>query len=399
MVRRVDAFPVPGGNAATSLLPRISDALDGLGDALLPVPADDARETERLTGALAPGTRVDDAVAMIVATSGTTGVPKGALLNGSALVSGARATYDRLGGPGSWLLPLPPHHIAGMQVLVRSVVAGTDPVVLDVSAGFSPAALVEAAGRLPPGRRYTSLVPTQLVKALDDPAAVDTLRGFDAILVGGAATPAPLRERAADAGLHLVRTYGMSETCGGCVYDGVPLDGVRIRIEPGTGRILLGGAVLASGYLGMPDHPAFAEPGWFRTDDAGTFDDGVLTVTGRLDEAITSGGLTVVPQVVEAVIERVAGVRACAVVGLADARLGRRVVAAIVPVPARSAGPAGSAEPANPPTLDGIRAAVTRELGANAAPRGLFILDALPLRGPGKVDRRSLEERLGRLSD
>ncbi|WP_182359101.1 o-succinylbenzoate--CoA ligase [Tomitella gaofuii] len=387
--RRLAALTVPPTARAAALLPRIARALDGDGDALLPVPADDPREAGRLTDALPPGSVVDEAVAMIVATSGTTGTPKGALLTGSALVAGARATQDRLGGPGTWLLPLPPHHIAGMQILVRSVVAGTEPVIVDVTRGFAPEDLVAATRRMPAGRRYTSLVPTQLVKALDDPGAVDALRTFDAILVGGAATPGALRERAAAAGLALVRTYGMSETCGGCVYDGVPLDGVRVRIEPGTSRIVLGGPVVAAGYLGAPGHPAFSEPGWFRTDDAGEFDGDVLTVTGRLDEAITTGGLTVVPQVVEAVLERVPGVRACAVVGLPDDRLGRRVAVAVVRDAAADAPGAAGA-----PTLESLRSAVAQELGPRAAPREMFVVDALPLRGIGKVDRRALLARL-----
>lgn len=382
-VRRLAALAIPSAPSVAALLPRIADALDGHGDALLPVPADDPAEARRLTSALPPGTPVDPAIAMVLATSGTTGTPKGALLPGAALVAGAEATHRRLGGPGTWLLPLAAHHIAGMQVLVRSVVAGTTPEFVDVSAGFSPDALAAAAARMPGGRRYTSLVPTQLVKALENPGAVDALRGFDAILVGGAATPAPLRERALEAGLPLVRTYGMSETCGGCVYDGVPLDGVRVRIDASAGgRVLLGGPVLAAGYLGAPGHPAFAEPGWFRTDDAGSFDGTVLTVTGRLDEAITSGGLTVVPQVVEEVLARAAGVRACAVVGVPDERLGQAVVAAVVPEPDRA------------PQLADLRAAVAAELGPRAAPRALHLLDALPLRGPGKIDRRALAARL-----
>lgn len=384
--RLLAALPVPADQRASGLLPRIGDALAGAGDALLPVPVADEAEASRLTGALPPGTPVGDEVAMVLATSGTTGTPKGAMLPGSALTAGARATHEHLGGPGTWLLALPPHHVAGMQILVRSVVAGTEPLIQDVSNGFGTAPFVEAAHSMPAGRRYTSLVPTQLVKALDDPAATDALRSFDAILVGGAATPAALRERAEAAGLHLVRTYGSSETCGGCVYDGVPLDGVRVRIEPQTSRILLGGDVLAAGYLNAADHRAFAEPGWFRTDDAGTFDGGVLTVTGRLDEAITSGGLTVVPQVVEAVLERVPGVRACAVVGLPDERLGQRVVVAVVQD--------GPPEDPSGPSLAALRSAVATELGDKAAPRELFLVNELPLRGIGKVDRRALAQAL-----
>ena len=129
---------------------------------------------------------------LVLATSGSTGVPKGALLTAAALRASAAATHDRLGGVGTWLLALPAHHVAGMQVLLRSVAAGTEPVVLDVRAGFDPAALPAAVAAMSGPRRYTSLVPTQLVKALADPEATAALASLDAVLLGGAATPAPL---------------------------------------------------------------------------------------------------------------------------------------------------------------------------------------------------------------
>ncbi|MDG3016099.1 o-succinylbenzoate--CoA ligase [Speluncibacter jeojiensis] len=381
-------LPVPAGPAVVEVLPTLRDLLDGRTPALLPVPAGDERETARLSVALAPGEPIGDDIALVVATSGTTGTPKGAMLTAAALHASGTATHDRLGGPGSWLLPLAAHHIAGMQVLLRSVLAGTDPVVVDVSAGFDPAVLPAAVAAMSSGHKYTSLVPTQLVKALDVPAAVEALAELDAILIGGAATPAALQARAAAAGLRLVRTYGMSETCGGCVYDGLPLDGARIRVAAdvagGPGRVLLGGDMLASGYRGLPDHPAFAEPGWFRTDDAGTLVDGVLTVAGRLDEAISTGGLTVVPQVVEAALAEHPAVRECAVVGLPDERLGQKVVAVVVPASGATV------------TLDALREVVCARLDPTAAPRELHLVDALPLRGPGKVDRRTLADRLTR---
>ncbi|MFE5705294.1 o-succinylbenzoate--CoA ligase [Rhodococcus koreensis] len=375
-------LPVPPGAGALGILPQLSAILDGTAPAALPVPAADERETRRLTDALRPGDPIDDGVALVVATSGTTGVPKGAMLSAAALRASGEATHARLGGPGAWLLALPAHHIAGMQVLLRSVLAGSDPVVIDVSDGFDPGALPNAVESMSGPRRYTSLVPTQLVKALDHPEAVTSLAALDAVLLGGAATPAPVLRRAVDAGITVVRTYGMSETCGGCVYDGMPLDGARVRID-GDGRVLLGGPMLASGYRGLPDHPAFAEPGWFRTDDAGTVADGVLAISGRLDEAISTGGLTVVPQVVEAALVAHPAVRECAVIGLPDERLGRRVAAVVV------------AEPGTAPTLAELRTFVERTLDSTAAPRELHLLDALPLRGPGKVDRRALEARFG----
>ena len=181
----------------------------------------------------------------------------------------------------------------------------------------------------------------------------------------------------------MVRTYGMSETAGGCVYDGSPLDGVRVRID--DGRIVLGGATLAKGYRNPPDPDPFAEPGWFRTDDIGAVDDsGVLSVLGRVDDAISTGGLTVLPQPVEAALATHPAVADCAVFGVADDRLGQRVVAAIVVAPGCAA-----------PTLAELRAHVAQP-GSTAAPRELHIVDELPRRGIGKLDRRALAARFGR---
>jgi O-succinylbenzoic acid--CoA ligase len=229
-------------------------------------------------------------------------------------------------------------------------------------------------------RKYTSLVPTQLIKTLEEPAGAEALTALDAVLVGGSATPQPVLDRARELGINVVRTYGMSETCGGCVYEGVPLRGAQVRIE--DGRVLVGGPMLAKGYRGLPDHPAFSEPGWFRTDDAGVYRNGVLTITGRLDEAIMTGGLLVIPEVVEAVLATHPAVAECAVLGLPDERLGQRVAAAIVPVPGTI------------PTLDELRDHVIAELDTIAAPRELAIVEELPMRGPGKPDRTRLRDHL-----
>ncbi len=380
MSRTLRTLQMPTGSGVGEVLPHLRQALDGNGPAWLPIPTTDRREARRLSDALKPGDPIDDDVALVVTTSGTTGIPKGALLGAEALRASGNATHERLGGPGSWLLALPTHHIAGIQVLLRSILAGTEPTVLDVSGGFLPEALAGAVAAMRGPRRYTALVPTQLIKSLDSPVAAKALAELDGVLVGGAATPLPVYERAREAGITVVRTYGMSETCGGCVYEGVPLDGTEVRIE--DGRVLLGGAMIARGYRNLPDHPAFAEPGWFRTEDAGTYTDGVLSISGRLDEAIMTGGLLVIPQVVEAVLANHPGIRECIVLGLPDERLGQRVAVAIVPVP-------GAA-----PTLDEIRAHVVAELDSIAAPRELAVLTEIPLRGPGKPDRAALREHL-----
>ncbi len=375
---------MPSGSAVPLLLPALERVLAGRDPALVAVPADGDREAE--LRALRVGSEIDDDVALVAVTSGTsgtTGAPKGALLTAAALTASASATHDRLGGPGAWLLALPPHHIAGLQVLVRSVLAGSVPVELDVtSRGFDITELPGAVGRLGTGRRYTSLVAAQLAKALTDPAAAAALAELDAVLLGGGPAPRPVLDAAAAAGIAVVRTYGMSETAGGCVYDGVPLDGVSLRV-PADGRIAIGGATLAKGYRNPVDPDPFAEPGWFRTDDLGTVDDaGVLTVLGRVDDAISTGGLTVLPQPVEAALCTHPAVDDSAVFGLADDRLGQRVVAAIVV--------RGGCEP---PTLGALRAHVARTLDATAAPRELHIVDTLPRRGIGKVDRMALVRR------
>ena len=357
--------------------------LDGRDSALVAVPAEGDHASE--LRALRVGCEIDDDVAVVAVTSGTsgtTGAPKGALLTAAALRASASATHDRLGGPGSWLLALPPYHIAGLQVLVRSVLAGSVPVELNISAGFDVAELPSAVIRLGTGRRYTSLVAVQLAKALADPAATAALAELDAVLLGGGPAPRPVLDAAEAAGVAVVRTYGMSETAGGCVYDGVPLDGVLLRV-PADGRIVMGGATLAKGYRNPVDPDPFAEPGWFRTEDLGTLDEaGVLTVLGRADDAISTGGLTVLPQPVEAALCAHPAISDCGVFGLADDRLGQRVVAAIVVKDGCEA-----------PTLAALRAQVARTLDATAAPRELHVVDALPRRGIGKVDRAALVRR------
>lgn len=372
---------IPAGSAVLTVLPAVEDALAGR-VSVLPVPADDERESSFLTTALRAGDEIDDDVAVVVSTSGTTGTPKGAMLTAAALTASAEATHRRLGGPGQWLLALSAAHVAGLQVLVRSVLAGTTPVVIPPSFDF--AELVSGVESSTATRRYASLVAVQLEKALLDVEATAALARLDAVLIGGGPMPAGLAEKASAAGISVVRTYGMSETSGGCVYDGVPLDGVGVRID--EGRIVLGGPTLAKGYRNPVEPDPFAERGWFRTDDVGSVDDsGRLTVLGRVDDAISTGGLTVMPQLVEAALATHAAVAECAVFGVADDRLGQRVVAAVVPSSGHSA-----------PTVAELRAHVAATLDATAAPREVHIVSELPRRGIGKVDRRALAAQFGR---
>lgn len=366
----------------------LDGVLDGREAPLVPMPAADPRVCELLTAALGVGDEIDDDVALVMSTSGTTGTPKGAMLTPAALIASASASHDRLGGPGTWLLALPSYHIAGMQVLVRSALAGTVPVELDISAGFDVGELPTAVAQLGGGRRYASLVAPQLAKALTDRRAMHALAELDAVLLGGGPAPQSVLEGAAAADITVVKSYGSSETAGGCVYDGAPLNDVLIRLDHGggsaAGRIHIGGPTLAKGYRNPPEPDPFAEPGWFRTDDVGVLEDsGRLRVLGRVDDAIQTGGLTVMPALVEAALVGHPAVAECAVFGVEDERLGQRVVAAVVLAPGAAA-----------PSVHDIKDFVALSLDATATPRELHIVDELPRLGIGKLDRAALSRRV-----
>ncbi|MFV0496410.1 o-succinylbenzoate--CoA ligase [Mycobacterium sp.] len=367
------------------MLPALQRVLNGRDSAIVAVPDWGAADTA--LRAVRAGEPIGDDVALVASTSGTTGAPKGALLTAAALSASAEATHHRLGGPGRWLLALPPYHIAGLQVFVRSILAGSAPVELDVSDGFDVAELPRAVRKLGSGRCYTALVAAQLSKALDDPAAAAALAGLDAVLLGGGPAPQPVLDAASNAGVTVIRTYGMSETAGGCVYDGVPLDGVGLRVRS-DGRIVVGGATLASGYRNPVVPDPFTEPGWFVTDDLGALqgcgEAGLLTVFGRVDDAISTGGLTVLPGPVESALRTHPAVADCVVFGVADARLGQRVVAAVV-LNAEFAAPDPNA----------LQAHVELTLDRSAAPREVHFLAELPRGGIGKVDRKTLVRRFG----
>lgn len=349
---------------------------------LLPLPGgasphDRARAT-LLRNSQRAGSPIDEGIALVVGTSGSTGTPKGALLSPRNLVSSADATHRVLGGEGNWLLAMPAHHIAGVQVLIRSIIAGVEPLCLNLSAGFSIHAFARAAEELasstPGERRYTALTPMQLLKAMDSLDGIEALRSFHRILIGGAALRAETRRAAEELGIHLITTYGSSETSGGCVYDGRPLPGAQVRLD--EGRIVLGGPMVAQGYRNVPEAEAFAQPGWFRTSDGGSFDhDGRLCVEGRLDAIIDTGGLKLHPEVVENVLLEHPGIETACVVGVPDPRRGEQVVAAYT----------GGASP------DEVYEHCA-ELPRWQMPRQVKKVASLPLTGPGKVDRQAVRQ-------
>ena len=429
-------------------------------------------------------------VDMVLRTSGsTTGTGKLVGVSMDALVASARATHKRLGGPGIWVLALPAYHAAGVQVLVRAAVAGTHVFNAYKEGGFDPQHLAqvidaacaaaadcdagssfdddavsscaggvggEAEGALAAddsGRAcpvYTSLVPTQLRRALDDEQLRGALARLDAVLIGGAAADAQLLEQAKAAGIRVVTTYGMSETCGGCVYDGQPLPGVSMDVDQATGAIWLSGPMLATGYLGdeertrrcfvsrpqahcgggtigagetasaaesaeagaagagteagatSPGSEARAGTGsgvgageparrWFITSDRGHIVDGRLQVLGRLDDVIISGGIKVEPGPIEALLALNPLVSECAVVGLPDLQWGQVVTAVVVPASMPGLGRVDEGA-----ILAQIRVYLEQKLSGAQCPKQVLLADALPYKGIGKVDRRALAQSLAR---
>lgn len=322
---------------------------------------------------------VADSVGLIVETSGSSGKPKRVTLSREAILASANASQIRLGGPGQWLLALPINFVAGANVLIRSLVADTQPVLMNTSVPFTAEAFARSASLMTGGRRYTSLVPTQLARlaaAVNDPFSpsgqndflLAQLRKFDAILVGGQAPQDEVIQLLTDLGVKIVITYGMTETCGGCIYDGIPLDGVQVDLV--GNRIEISGKVLASeiaddsGTLQVGDR--------FITNDLGEFaESGELRVLGRIDRVIVSGGLKISLDRVEELARAVPGVAELAATAIADQEWGQRV---------------GIVYLGSPEVADEIALALANDLGPAGKPIRVVRTDGVPKLPSGKHD-------------
>lgn len=300
---------------------------------------------------------VDDSVALIVESSGSTGTPKRIELSTNALLASATSSAKALGGHGQWLLTLPINYIAGMNMLIRSVVADTQPVMMNTQLPFTAEGFSRAASMLSGERRFTSLVPPQLARlshaAESDSFLMGQLKRFDAILVGGQKPDRALVAKLRDQGVNLVESYGMTETAGGCIYDGYALEGVRWRLD--GERIAIAGPTLANG-LGE----------WFATNDMGLDVEGRLEVIGRADRVIVSGGLKVALDLVEEAARAVTGVIAAVAVAV-DSEWGQSVGLAYVGSPEVS--------------FDSLA-----EISKAAKPVKVIRLDKLPSLTSGKTD-------------
>lgn len=319
---------------------------------------------------------VDDSVAFIVESSGSTGSPKRIELSAAAALASAKASADRLGGSGQWLLALPINYIAGLNVLVRSAAADTQPVLMNTSVTFTAESFVRHASMLRAEKKFTALVPTQLSRlataveiessnSVGGSATLDALRSFDAILVGGQSTAPQLIASLRDLGVNIVETYGSAETFGGVIYDGLPLDGVQFEILYNS-RIAISSPTLAN---------EFASERKIVMSDLGEIVEGKLKVLGRADRVIISGAIKISLDRVEAIAADVAGVVEVAAASISDSEWGERV---------------GIVYLGSPEVADEIAARLADELGPAAKPLRIIRADRVPKLSSGKHDLQAI---------
>ena len=383
-LRAIDIAPGPTGvaTARAALHARLDG--DGAPFALIPQPSRHVTEiyARMVRTCVRPDAPVEDEdTALVIATSGSTGAPRGVILTRANLQSAARASWEHLPDlrACSWVVALPVTSIGGFAAIVRATLAGTALHALP-TVGGAGAFHADDLLALDVAEPFAlSIVPTQLSDILESPAATEWLARATTVLVGAAATPEALATRARESGICLVTTYGMTETAGGCVYDGIPLPGVRIELND-HGRIDIIGPQVAAGYRELPDETAASFAGAaparrFHTADRGSWHDGRLHIAGRMDDVVTVHGVNVALDAVESLVRSVPGVRDAAVIALPDERQGHRLVAFVTG--------------ADPEDLSTIAPHVVERLGGAARPE-VVAVDTLPTLPNGKIDRLAL---------
>ena len=379
----------PGPEGPARLLPALADALTGHGPAIAPIPVVSATVSADYVTTLLKAMHVDDGlplesetVAAVVATSGSTGSPRGVLLTAENLTA-LTAAVQGAERP-QWVIALPVTSIGGINVLVRSLASAREPISVTSIGGagpFRPEDFVRAVERASATSNdiRVSLVPAQITRLLSDAAATEALQACRMVLVGGAGMRPSLRTVTDELGIAVTSTYGSTETGGGCVYDGSPLPGVSVDVDSGTGRLRIRGPNVALGYRGdaVASAASFAD-GTFLSSDVGAISpDGLVTVIGRADDVVTIGGVNVSPSAAERVLGDHPDVAAGAVVASMDADGEARLHAFI-----EVRDDALDVE-------DSVRAAVVHQLGRPARPT-VHRVPRLPYLPNGKVDRRLL---------
>lgn len=375
-------IPVPSGPAGLDALAEpLRAALSGTGPAIAPIPVVTATTSDAYVRSLLRATAPDDPLeddrtAVVLATSGSTGNPKGVLLSAAGLLS----LNPWRNEPCTWVAAIPLTSAGGLNVLTRALAPGCSYVGVDSLAGarpFTPAGFATAiADALRHGLPLrTSLVPAQVRRLMGDAQGVEALQACATILVGGAGLDEHLRDAAAVHGISLISTYGMTETCGGCVYDGAPLEGVTVRIGSDS-RVTLGGPSIALGYRHQPALTAahFTDEG-FLTSDLGEFRDETLRILGRVDDVVTVNGVNVSVTAIESLLRADTNVSDCAVIALDDPQRGSRLIAFLC-------GAQIDAE--------ALGDLVTERLGVAARPRAFTTIEHLPTLPGGKTDRQAL---------
>ena len=343
-----DLIPIQAEWSIPQLQENLAAALEGSGPAL---------STSEVSAK-----KIDKSIAMVVSTSGSTGEAKSVAISSAALIASINACHKYLGAtPGdSWSLLLPTNHIAGLNVIIRATALGTRVVDNRNVENYIDT-------------DFISIVPTQLHKALTtDAKLLEHLTAAEAVLVGGGPISEKIKKDAASKHIKIVTTYGMTEMCGGCIYNQKPMDGVEVRIST-SGLIQLSGSMMASGYLSASGQVSQIDKnGWFESNDLGEVSNGLLKVLGRADDVIISGGEKISLALVEEMIAKIYPAQELITFAMQDEVWGQQLCVG---------------------STSEIQVGKLRQtLGPIFTPKKIYLFDQIPKTAIGKLDRKKAVE-------